>query len=70
LSKKQILWFLGNVLFIQAGAVLAAFLLERFIVPNRIMDGGIDLGLGVDEDTFISIHNVHEAIGKNVRKGE
>ncbi len=25
---------------------------------------------GIDEDAFITIHNVHEVIGKNVRKGE
>ena len=24
---------------------------------------------GIDEDAFITIHNVHEVIGKNVRKG-
>jgi len=24
---------------------------------------------GVDEDAFITIHNVHEVIGKNVGKG-
>jgi len=46
LSKKQILRLLGNVLFIQAGAVLAAFSLERFLVPNRIMDGGV-VGIGI-----------------------
>ena len=39
--KKQAIRLFGNVLFIQAGAVLAAFALERFLVPNRIMDGGI-----------------------------
>lgn len=30
-----------NVLLIQAGALLAAFSLDRFLVPNRILDGGI-----------------------------
>ena len=39
--KKQAIRLFGNVLFIQAGAVLAAFAIERFLVPNRIMDGGI-----------------------------
>jgi uncharacterized membrane-anchored protein YitT (DUF2179 family) len=39
--KKQALRLIGNVFFIQAGAVLAAFALERFLVPNRIMDGGV-----------------------------
>ena len=41
MSKKQVLRLLGNVLFIQAGALLAAFALERFLIPNRMMDGGI-----------------------------
>jgi uncharacterized membrane-anchored protein YitT (DUF2179 family) len=39
--KKQALRLIGNIFFIQAGAVLAAFALERFLVPNRIMDGGV-----------------------------
>ena len=39
--KNRVLRLIGNVLFIQVGAVLAAFALERFLVPNRILDGGI-----------------------------
>ncbi len=39
--KKQALRLFGNILFIQAGAILAAFALERFLVPNRILDGGV-----------------------------
>jgi uncharacterized membrane-anchored protein YitT (DUF2179 family) len=41
MRKKQTLTLIGNILFIQAGAVLAAFALERFLIPNRIMDGGV-----------------------------
>jgi len=41
MNKKQALRLVGNILFIQAGAVLAAFALERFLVPNRILDGGV-----------------------------
>jgi uncharacterized membrane-anchored protein YitT (DUF2179 family) len=41
MGKKQAVRLLGNVIFIQAGAVLAAFALERFLVPNRILDGGV-----------------------------
>jgi uncharacterized membrane-anchored protein YitT (DUF2179 family) len=40
-NKKQILRLSGNVFFIQAGAALAAFALERFLIPNRMMDGGV-----------------------------
>jgi uncharacterized membrane-anchored protein YitT (DUF2179 family) len=40
-NKKQDLRLFGNAFFIQAGAVLASFALERFLVPNRIMDGGV-----------------------------
>jgi uncharacterized membrane-anchored protein YitT (DUF2179 family) len=40
-NKRQGLRLIGNILFIQAGAVIAAFALERFLVPNRIMDGGV-----------------------------
>lgn len=40
-NKKQVLRLFGNTLFIQFGAILAAFALERFLVPNKIMDGGI-----------------------------
>jgi uncharacterized membrane-anchored protein YitT (DUF2179 family) len=40
-TKKQVLRLLGNALFIQIGAVLAAFALERFLIPNKMMDGGI-----------------------------
>jgi uncharacterized membrane-anchored protein YitT (DUF2179 family) len=40
-NKKQGMRLLGNVVFIQAGAVLAAFALERFLVPNKILDGGV-----------------------------
>jgi uncharacterized membrane-anchored protein YitT (DUF2179 family) len=40
-NKKQALRLFGNAFFIQAGAVLASFALERFLVPNRIMDGGV-----------------------------
>lgn len=39
--KKQGLRLLGNIIFIQVGAVLAAFALQRFLVPNRILDGGV-----------------------------
>ena len=28
-------------MFIQVGAILAAFALERFLIPNKMMDGGI-----------------------------
>ncbi|MGA2546823.1 MAG: YitT family protein [Rectinemataceae bacterium] len=41
MNKKQALRLFGNAFFIQAGAVLASFALERFLVPNRIMDGGV-----------------------------
>jgi uncharacterized membrane-anchored protein YitT (DUF2179 family) len=39
--QKNSLRLIGNVLFVQIGAILAAFALERFLVPNRIMDGGV-----------------------------
>jgi uncharacterized membrane-anchored protein YitT (DUF2179 family) len=39
--QKLNLRIIGNILFIQVGAVLAAFALERFLVPNRILDGGV-----------------------------
>ena len=41
MKKKQVIRILGNAVFIQVGAVLAAFALERFLVPNQIMDGGV-----------------------------
>lgn len=41
MKKRQVLRLLGNILFIQVGAAIAAFALERFLVPNRIMDGGV-----------------------------
>lgn len=41
LINRQSLRLIGNIVFIQAGAALAAFAIERFLVPNRIMDGGI-----------------------------
>jgi uncharacterized membrane-anchored protein YitT (DUF2179 family) len=40
-NKRRVLALLGNVLFIQIGAVMAAFALQRFLVPNRILDGGV-----------------------------
>jgi uncharacterized membrane-anchored protein YitT (DUF2179 family) len=40
-NKRRVLVLLGNVLFIQVGAVMAAFALQRFLVPNRILDGGV-----------------------------
>jgi uncharacterized membrane-anchored protein YitT (DUF2179 family) len=39
--KKMAIRLFGNILFIQAGAVLAAFALQRFLVPNQMMDGGV-----------------------------
>jgi len=40
--KREKLWGLfGNVVLIQVGAFMAAFSLDRFLVPNRILDGGI-----------------------------
>ncbi len=41
MARKRLLDLLGNVLLIQFGAFLAAFSLDRFLVPNRILDGGI-----------------------------
>ena len=46
MTKKQAFRLFGNVFFIQVGAVLAAFALVRFLVPNRIMDGGV-VGLAI-----------------------
>ena len=41
MGRKGILDLIGKALFIQAGAFMAAFSLDRFLVPNRILDGGI-----------------------------
>ncbi len=41
MGRKRILDLAGKVIFIQAGAFMAAFSLDRFLVPNRILDGGI-----------------------------
>ena len=41
MNKRQVLGAFGNIFFIQVGAVLAAFSLERFLVPNKILDGGV-----------------------------
>ena len=41
MAKNQFLRLFGNAFFIQVGAILAAFALERFLVPNRILDGGV-----------------------------
>jgi uncharacterized membrane-anchored protein YitT (DUF2179 family) len=38
---KKSLRIIGNCVFIQVGAVLAAFALVRFLVPNRMLDGGV-----------------------------
>jgi|GEM_PF-4376521 uncharacterized membrane-anchored protein YitT (DUF2179 family) len=38
-EKKQNIRLLGNILCIQAGSILAAFSLERFLVPNRFIGG-------------------------------
>jgi uncharacterized membrane-anchored protein YitT (DUF2179 family) len=40
-NKKRGLRLAGNIFFIQIGAVLAAFSLERFLIPNKMMDGGV-----------------------------
>jgi uncharacterized membrane-anchored protein YitT (DUF2179 family) len=41
MKRKDLLALLGNVVLIQAGAFMAAFSLQRFLVPNRILDGGV-----------------------------
>ena len=41
MNKKRGLRLAGNIFFIQIGAVLAAFSLERFLIPNKMMDGGV-----------------------------
>ena len=41
--------FLASFLFLTAGAVLAAFALEEFLVPATILDGGI-VGVSFGED--------------------
>ena len=46
MGKKQKLRLLGNILFFQAGAILVAFSLERFLVPKRIIGGGV-VGIGI-----------------------
>ena len=40
--KKSILHFIINYLLIIVGAALAAFALECFLVPNSILDGGVN----------------------------
>ena len=39
--KKLIRDYLLQYLMITAGAILAAFALEEFLVPNTVLDGGI-----------------------------
>ncbi len=41
LNKKTFWKSLVNILFIQIGAVLASIGLEEFLVPNKILDGGV-----------------------------
>jgi len=41
MRRKRILELAGKILLIQAGAFMAAFSLDSFLVPNRILDGGI-----------------------------
>ncbi len=41
IKRHAVLGLLGRYLLMQAGAVLAAIGLEEFLVPNRIIDGGI-----------------------------
>jgi uncharacterized membrane-anchored protein YitT (DUF2179 family) len=54
MGRKKLIDYLGNVLFIQAGAFLAAFSLDRFLVPNRILDGGI-VGISIIVSYLASI---------------
>jgi uncharacterized membrane-anchored protein YitT (DUF2179 family) len=41
MKAKGFFGLLGNVVLIQVGAFMAAFSLQRFLVPNRILDGGV-----------------------------
>jgi uncharacterized membrane-anchored protein YitT (DUF2179 family) len=41
MKRKDLVGLLGNIVFIQVGAFMAAFSLQRFLVPNRILDGGV-----------------------------
>jgi uncharacterized membrane-anchored protein YitT (DUF2179 family) len=54
MGRKKFIDFLGNVLLIQTGAFLAAFSLDRFLVPNRILDGGI-VGISIIVSYLASI---------------
>lgn len=40
-KRREFLTLAGNILMIQIGAFMAAFSLERFLVPNKILDGGV-----------------------------
>ncbi len=40
-KSNTIFKFIKNILFITIGAVIAAFALESFLVPNQIIDGGV-----------------------------
>lgn len=45
-SRKKILRLLLELLCIASGAVIAAFAMEEFLVPNTILDGGV-VGIGI-----------------------
>ena len=46
ITKERILKILVDLIFITLGAGLAAFALEEFLVPNLILDGGVN-GLSI-----------------------
>jgi uncharacterized membrane-anchored protein YitT (DUF2179 family) len=39
--KSNVIKFFRNLIFITFGAVIAAFALESFLVPNSVIDGGV-----------------------------
>ena len=41
LKKGLFLKWVKNILFLTFGAIVTAFALEAFLVPNNIIDGGI-----------------------------
>jgi len=40
-KKSSILAIFKNIFFITVGAIIAAFALEAFLVPNNVIDGGV-----------------------------
>jgi uncharacterized membrane-anchored protein YitT (DUF2179 family) len=65
IKRKQILRFIMRIFFLTLGAFIAAVALELFLIPNKLIDGGI-IGISILASYISGLPLAYYIIGLNL----